>query len=138
MSTRAAHFAVALASVAILMPAAGCTASTDKAGGRTVSHPRVLHVFNTRSSAEVQPFVDKVVALSGGGLKLAVDDEWERGSTLSEVDAIRAVQAGRADLAVVPARAWHSVGVNDFDALIAPLEVDSMALQHKVLASGMP
>lgn len=38
----------------------------------------------------------------------------------------------------MPARAFHSVGVTSFDALIAPLKIDSMALQQKVLASEIP
>src|SRR5439155_10363250 len=84
------------------------------------------------------PFAAKVAELSDGGLKFVLDNKWEAGSTSSDVDAIHALEAGKADLAVVPARAWHSVGINDFDALVAPLEVDSMALQQKLLASDMP
>src|SRR5919199_1134738 len=58
--------------------------------------------------------------------------------TRAETDAIRAVRAGQADLAIVPTRAWHEAGVTSFDALVAPLAVDSMALQAKVLASDLP
>ena len=65
------------------------------------------------------------------------DEQFERGSADSEVDAIKALQAGRTDLAVVPVRAFGLVGVRSFDALIAPMEVDSMSLQQQVLSSDV-
>lgn len=67
--------------------------------------------------------------LSQGGLQLVLDNKSELG--ISEPDTIRAVQAGKADLGVVPARAFHGLGVTSFDALIAPLAVDSMACTRK-------
>ena len=60
-----------------------------------------------------------------------------RGSPDSEVDAIKAVQAGRTDLAVVPVRAFSLVGLRSFDALMAPMEIDSMSLQQQVLSSDI-
>ena len=75
--------------------------------------------------------------LSGGALRLEGHEKWGIGLT-SEVDAIRAIQAGQADLAIVPARAWHDLGVTSFDALIAPLTAESMALQERVLSGDLP
>src|SRR4029453_6751582 len=51
--------------------------------------------------------------------------------------AIKAVQAGGADLAVIPVRAFGLVGMRSFDALIAPMEIDSMSLQQQVLSSDI-
>lgn len=65
MMTTRRRPAVVLAAAALLT-VVGCSASVDKAGGRKAQHPLVLHVLNTRSSDEVQPFVDRVAALSGG------------------------------------------------------------------------
>lgn len=117
---------------------AGCGATTDKAGGRQAGHPLVLHVLNTRSAGEVQPFVDKLTAVSKGMLQLKVEDKWERGSPTADADVIGAIQAGAADLGIDAARAWRGVGVTSFDALVAPMAIDSMALQEKVLAGNLP
>jgi TRAP-type C4-dicarboxylate transport system substrate-binding protein len=138
MTATGVRLATAGAALLMLVAGAGCSGSTDKAGGKKARHTRELRVLNTRGTDELQPFAAKVAEVSGGRLGLAMGDKWERGSTSSEVDAIHAVQAGQADLSVVSARVWHSLGVNDFDALVAPLKVDSMAVQQKVLASDIP
>lgn len=124
--------------VVLCLGGAGCTSNADKAGGRRDAHTLVLHVLNTRSADEVKPFTDKVAELSKGALHLTVTDTWRRQSTTSEPEAIRAMQSGQADLAIVPARAWDDFGVTSFDALLAPMEVDSMALQEKVLVGALP
>ncbi len=121
----------------LYLGAAGCGPSVDKAGGAKQQHPVVLHVLSTRGPEEAKPFIDMVAEESKGALQLTLGS----GSLLptgSEPGAIRAVQAGQVDLAIVPVRAFHGVGATSFDALIAPLAVDSMALQQKVLESEMP
>ena len=135
---RDSHTLVVATAVAALITVVGCSVNTDKAGGQKAQQLVVLHVLNTRSSDEVQPFVDKLTTLSKGTLRLDIQSKWERGSTTSEADAIHAIQAGKADLAIDAARAWHEVGVTSFDALVAPLAVDSMALQEKVLSGSLP
>jgi TRAP-type transport system periplasmic protein len=116
----------------------GCTTGVDKAGDAKPPATIVLHVLNTREPGEVQPFVEAVKRLSKGSLQLSVKHGWHKTLLSGEPDAIRAVRAGRTDLAVIPARDWHSLGVTSFDALVAPLTVDSLALQQKVLASEVP
>jgi TRAP-type transport system periplasmic protein len=128
---------VATVAVVVLIGIVGCGASVDKAGGRKDQHPVVLHVLNIPALLELQPFVDMVSAVSKGALQLTLDNKSVR-DTASEPDTVRAMQAGKADLAIVPARAFHALGVTSFDALIAPLAVGSMALQQKVLESEMP
>jgi TRAP-type transport system periplasmic protein len=115
-----------------------CSGAIDKAGGGEPRSAVVLNVLNTRAADDLQPYADKVAEVSDGALRLDLGNKFEPSSTSGEADAIRAIRAGRADLAVVPARAWHNVGVRSFDALLAPLAIDSMALQHKVLATDMP
>ena len=55
-----------------------------------------------------------------------------------ESAVIHDVAAGKADLGSVGSRAWDDVGVSSFNALHAPLLVDSYALQGEVLESGIP
>jgi TRAP-type C4-dicarboxylate transport system substrate-binding protein len=137
MAATGVRLGTTVAGLLALVAAAGCSGSTDKAGGKKDSPVRVLSVLNPRGPGEVQPFGEKVAELSGGNLRLQIQSGWEKGSISSEADAIHTVQSGAADLAIVPARAWHSVGVTSFDALIAPLEIDSMTLQQKVLSSDI-
>jgi TRAP-type C4-dicarboxylate transport system substrate-binding protein len=115
-----------------------CAGSTDRAGGTKPVHPVVLRVLDTRGVEEVAPYADAVKGLSAGAVRLNIAEKVERNSVNAEPDAIQAVRAGRVDLAVVPARAFHAAGVNSFDALIAPFAIDSMAMQQRVLGSDIP
>jgi TRAP-type C4-dicarboxylate transport system substrate-binding protein len=138
MSAAAVRLAVTAAWLLVLAAGAGCGGSIDKAGGKKHLPARVLSLVNRSGPQEVQPFVEKVSELSSGTLRLAIPSGWGEGLASPEDDAIHAVQAGQVDLAVVPAALLRSVGVNSFDALVAPLEIDSMKLQQKVLASEIP
>jgi TRAP-type C4-dicarboxylate transport system substrate-binding protein len=84
---------------------------------------------------ESQPFVDEVGRVSKGSIHLELVHRPTAETT--EAELIRSVEAGEVDLAVVPARAWHARGIKDFDALVAPMAVDSSALQQEVLASDL-
>jgi TRAP-type C4-dicarboxylate transport system substrate-binding protein len=129
---------VPLALVFSLVLAGSCSSPLDKAGGAKPPAVRTLHVLNTRGEEDIRFFQDRLATLSGGTLKLEIENKWERQKPSADADAINALRAGKADLAVVPARAWHEAGVTAFDALIAPLAIDSLALQEKVLASDLP
>jgi len=123
----------ALGTLAALLVAGGCDGAVDKAGGGSGRQPTVLRMFSAID--EVEPFIQGVDAVSDGALR--IDRIHSSHGESGEADVIRAVRSGRYDLAVVPVRAWHDVGVSDFDALIAPLAVDSYALQQKVLDSDI-
>ncbi|GGN51120.1 hypothetical protein GCM10011579_006570 [Streptomyces albiflavescens] len=118
-----------LGAVTALLVASGCGGSVDKAGGGSGPRPTVLRMFSGLD--EVEPFIQAVGEVSEGELR--IDRIHSKHGESGEADLIRAVRDGRYDLAVVPVRAWHGAGVSDFDALVAPLAVDSYALQQKVL-----
>jgi TRAP-type transport system periplasmic protein len=122
---------------ALCLITCACSGSVDKAGGTVPEPTRTLKLLNPRFADEVEPFVDEVAKLSAGALVLEQGEQFERGSADSEVEAIKALQAGRADLAVIPVRAFGLVGMRSFDALIAPMEIDSMSLQQQVLSSDV-
>jgi TRAP-type C4-dicarboxylate transport system substrate-binding protein len=126
-----------IAAVSLCLLTSGCSGSVDKAGGAVPEPTRTLKVLNPRFSVEAEPFVDEVTKVSGGALVLEQGEQFERGSADNEVNAIKAVQAGGADLAVIPVRAFGLVGMRSFDALIAPMEIDSMSLQQQVLSSDI-
>ena len=129
---------VAIGALVGLTLISGCTAAVDRAGGARAPRPVVLHVLNTRRGEEVQPFAIKLAELSKGALRIAADNKWRADSITGEVEAVHAIESGQADLAIVPVRVWHDLGVPSFDSLIAPLAVNSYALQNSVLGSEIP
>jgi TRAP-type transport system periplasmic protein len=117
--------------------AASCASTGDRAGGTRAVTPLVLKVLNTRGPDDIQPFVDQVKALSGGTITLNVTSKWQSDDNQAEPKAIKAVEAGHAAIGFVPTRAFHDLGVTSFDALGAPLTVDSLALEQRVLGSDL-
>jgi TRAP-type C4-dicarboxylate transport system substrate-binding protein len=123
--------------------AAGCTGSEpDKAGGLGESEPVVLTLANMDidpTNLDTPAFIEAVERLSGGSIQILQQHGWNSDAPLEEVEerTIADVRAGEADLAVVPARAWDTVGVTSFQALVAPLLVDSYELEERVLQSPL-
>ncbi|MEU0095162.1 hypothetical protein [Kribbella sp. NPDC006257] len=122
------------AAVVVVAAVVGCGGPADKAGGSQTPDPVTL-TLATPVIEESQPFVEEVGRVSGNSIHL---DLLSRPSTdFTEAELIRSVEAGEVDLAVVPARAWHARGIKDFDALSAPMAVDSLTLEQQVLASDV-
>src|SRR4051794_41439766 len=126
------------AAAAVLLAGCGGGAS-DKAGGaaRVGRHQLTLAYFGGMP-AQVDRFRDKVGDLSGGALGITYREGWRRGRPDFEAATIRDVAAGRIEMAVVGARAFDRVGVTSFQPLLAPLLVDSYALERKVFEAGIP
>jgi TRAP-type transport system periplasmic protein len=129
---------VAMAMTLALTAAACSTAGADKAGG---SDPKVvmLTLADVETDASgVQPFADAVKALSGGALQIQIKLNWRTGDAQNEGGLITDVEQGKADLGVVPVRAFDTVGIDSFRALQAPFLIDSYALEKSVLSSDIP
>ena len=129
---------VALTASAALASLAGCLDSgSDRVGGERPTEVRTLTLLDPFSNGmEVARFNDEVARLSNGSLKIRVVAGKEDGPGY-EAAAIRAMQAGRADLAITGTRAWDEFGVKSLRALDAPLLIDSYALERRVLASDV-
>jgi TRAP-type transport system periplasmic protein len=134
-------FALAAAAA---MVAAACTGGGggDKAGGS--GEPVVLRLSNGYGCWEdclpaAAYFVNRVGELSGGALRIEVVHERGVNSEPGfEQDIVRDVQAGKADLAWVGTRVFDTFGVKSFQALTAPMLVDSYPLLQAVLDSNVP
>jgi len=87
---------------------------------------------------EVERFVARVESLSHGRIRLNVMSEWGQGKPSYERTIVRDVQRGKADIAWVGVRVIDTFGVKSFQALQAPLLIDSYPLQRAVLRSEMP
>jgi TRAP-type C4-dicarboxylate transport system substrate-binding protein len=132
----------ALVAVAAIV-AAGCTAAAgggDKAGGGGA--PVVLKMAEGTATFETDPavadFVRRVQELSAGALRINVVPEWGAGPPDGEQQTVRDVGAGKADLGSVGTRVFDTLGVNSFQALTAPMLIDSYPLERAVLSSEVP
>ena len=141
MMSRIALAAIAL-SVLTTFAGVGCSsggANVDKAGG--TGEPVVLRMANTYGDLGDLPaiahFVDRVEELSGGVLRAEVVNEWGDFTSDAEQQVVRAVSTGEADLGWAGTRVFDTLGVDSFRALTTPMLVDSYALQHSVIDSGI-
>jgi TRAP-type C4-dicarboxylate transport system substrate-binding protein len=123
----------------VLVVLAGCGgASADKAGGESGQQPRILTMANAAGdSGELDGFAGEVARLSGGTIRIQVQNRWRVGQAKYETGLIKDVAAGKADLGSAGSRAWDSVGVMSLRALHAPLLIDSYAVQERVLRSPL-
>ena len=141
MAPRLANVAAVFACLIASLGAAGCghEGGASKSGGKRVArHVRVVRLLNGNGLAgPLQLFADEVARRSGGRLRIEIVNNVHRGDPAVEQRIIRDVQHGRAELAWAGARAWDSVGVDSFQALVAPFLIDSYALQERVLRSPM-
>jgi TRAP-type transport system periplasmic protein len=142
MSGRARLATVALAVIAAVV-AGGCSsggAAGDKAGG--AGEPVVLRMANAYGDLDVVPavqdFVSRVKERSGGNLRVQVASTWGDYADDAEQQVVRAVAAGKADLGWAGARVFDTIGVTSFQALQAPMLIDSYALEQAVVASDIP
>jgi TRAP-type C4-dicarboxylate transport system substrate-binding protein len=84
---------------------------------------------------EIQPFIDSVGRVSRNSIHLDLVSRSFVDTT--EAQLIRSVESGEVDLAIIPARSWHARGIKDFDALSAPMALDSVTLEQQVAASDV-
>src|SRR5690348_14011856 len=135
---RTAIHAAGWLAVVLALTVAGCTGTADKAGGDRKPAPRTLVMLDPLGQdAAVDAFAAEVSRRSGGSLTISVQVDWHKGDVDSETEVVGAIRQEAAPLGVVPARTWHAIGVDAFDALIAPFAVDSLDLQRQVLSSDL-
>ena len=124
------------------MALTGCTTGVgaDKAGGP--GEPVVLTMADPNSDLGYAPavayFVGRVAGLSNGRLRIEVTHGWGDFAQGIEQQLVRDVASGKADLASVATRVFDTLGVTSFQALTAPMLIDSYALQSAVLGSDIP
>jgi TRAP-type C4-dicarboxylate transport system substrate-binding protein len=126
--------------VGLSLAVAGCTAQAgDRAGGDVGKNVRVLTLASAGAAIDepLTTWADQVSRLSGGTLRIEFKPDWRSGEPLAEAGIIHDVVGGKVDLAWVGARVWDRFGVTDFQALVAPMLIDSQALQANVFSAGI-
>ena len=135
MTTRKPAVMLVLA-VATAMVAGACSGG-DKAGGS--GEAVVLTMANTSSHMDHQPavehFAERVAKLSGGEVRVEPKNEWGNFDSDAERQVVRAVAAGKVDLGWVGSRVFDTLDVTSFQAVTAPMLVDSYDLQDAVIHS---
>jgi TRAP-type C4-dicarboxylate transport system substrate-binding protein len=122
--------------------AAGCSGglgNADKAGGS--GEPAVLRLAG-RDDPSVDLgtayFVKRVGELSGGTVRIEVVLRWGGTDPTVEQNIVRGVAEGKVDLGSVGTRVFDTLGVHSFQALSAPMLIDSYPLEQAVIASDIP
>jgi TRAP-type transport system periplasmic protein len=142
MKNRGRPAALVLAVISAFVAAAcsgGGSVGEDKAGGP--GPPAVLRLANTGGSIDQTPaieyFVKHVEELSGGNVRIEVVDRWAEFASDAEQQVVRDIATEAVDLGWVGTRVFDTLGVRDFQALTAPMLIDSYALEHAVIESGI-
>ena len=117
----------------------GGDADDDKAGGG--GPPVELRLADTNGELDFAPaveyFVRRVEQLSGGDLRIEVVNEWGDYASDAEQQVVRGVAGGEVDLGWAGTRVFDTLGVKSFQALTAPMLVDSYRLENAVIESGI-
>jgi TRAP-type C4-dicarboxylate transport system substrate-binding protein len=124
----------ALAVCLLVAATPGCRHSTNKAGGASEQTVVLTLANHEPGSYEIEQWVAAVERLSGGSLRIELRNRWRDLDSDYEEDTVADLRAGKIDLAKIGARAWDLAGVTSFQALVAPLLVDSYELEQKALA----
>ncbi len=106
-----------------------------------LSEARILRLADTGSTLRLTPsvehFASRVAEVSHGQLRVDVVHRWGQYGPDAERQEVRAVAAGKVDLGWVGARVFDTMGVNDLQALQAPLLIDSYPLAKAVVTSDL-
>jgi len=132
--------AAAALAVVVLAAATACGSGGDKAGGASPGKPLVLTLESEDDPqlTGAPEFADAVARLSRGTLRIRLVKAGRGAEIGYERGTIDDVRSGRAQLGIVGVRVWDTMGVKSFRALLAPLLVDSLELEMRVLASSLP
>jgi TRAP-type C4-dicarboxylate transport system substrate-binding protein len=138
---RTIRWAAGALACALALAVTACAGSSgDKAGGKAKGQPRVLALANITGDVQpqLQVFADEVNRRTDGTLVIEFKSDWRQGDPDAERRTIEDVKAGKVDMAWTGARVFDRLGVKSFQALLAPLLVDSYELEGGVFERGLP
>lgn len=137
MPARPAARSITAAVVACLV-AAGCQAQVaDKTGGN-VTVLRFASIDSTDPQGLTpapHTFIKALERLSGGRIRITVQNRYESGAVTAETDLVKAIVAGKLDGGWPATRAFSRAGIRGLEPIEAPLILTSNAAQ-RALATG--
>lgn len=119
---------------------AGCSSDgSDRAGGEKPVKAKVLTMANANFEVgELEAFDKAVGRVSGGRLSIKWRNEYGKGRDgNAEVNLVRDVSAGKADLGWAGSRVFDELGDPAFNPLNAPLLISSYGLEQKVVSDDV-
>jgi TRAP-type transport system periplasmic protein len=144
MKSRAAIAAIGLIPATVIL-ASACSNGTgpgNKAG--PVSQPVVLRMADLNAGSdlngtpEIQYFVQRVSDLSGGKVSVKVVYSVGGLAMNAEQQVVKDVAGGSFDLGFAGTGVFDTLGVPNFQALSAPMLIDSYPLENAVIRSSLP
>ncbi len=141
LSMKNQGYRIVAAFVLAAIVAVGCSAegAGDKAGGS--GEPVVLQMATVNGdlgfTPQIQYFVDRVEELSEGNVRIEIVYEVGSFAPVAEQKVVSGVADGKFDLGFAGTQVFESLGFNNFQALLAPMLIDSYALENSVIESGM-
>jgi TRAP-type transport system periplasmic protein len=115
---------------------------TGRDEGRGAGEPVVLQMATVNSHLGYTPQIgylaNRVSQLSGGNVRLEVVPHVGDFTPDAERQVVRGVAGGAFDLGFVGTRVFDTLGVRSFQALTAPMLIDSYPLERAVIGSGIP
>src|ERR1700760_3876107 len=144
MKSRAAIAAIGLIPATVIL-ASACSNGAglgNKAG--PVDQPVVLRMADLnagtdlRGTPEIQYFVQRVSDLSGGKVSVKVVYSVGGLAMNAEQQVVRDVAGGSFDLGFAGTSVFDTLGVPSFQALSAPMLIDSYPLENAVIRSSLP
>jgi TRAP-type C4-dicarboxylate transport system substrate-binding protein len=123
---------------AFVLLAAACGGSAfDKAGAARPAKSVVLRLAAHDDGTAYGTFAAAVDRLSGGSLRIRIARNWRASDTRDEIDYERGivddVRSGKIQLGIVGVRVWDTLGVDRFQALVAPFLIDTLTLERQAL-----
>lgn len=120
---------------AMVVVTAACGQGINKVGGDD-PQPIGLRGETAFNPDEVSAYIKAVSATTGGNIQLSVA-ETKDGAVDADRTVVEDVRSGSVDIGFVGTRVWPSYQVHDFDALHAPMLIDSYALESQVLGGAI-
>jgi TRAP-type C4-dicarboxylate transport system substrate-binding protein len=116
---------------------AGC-GGHDKAGGTPATGTETIEVAMRDGSPRLlTAYADTVARIAEAPTRIKPRTGWRSQEPNPEARTIADVRSGRLEFALVSARAFDTVGVDAFAPMLAPLAVDSLETERRVLESGL-
>jgi len=123
---------------ALALVAAGCRSGT-KAGGQRKQETVILSIAtHDAADRDLAEYIAAVGRLSGGSIRFELKEGWRSEDVASDRRTVADVRAGKVDLAKVAVGSLDTLGVDDFQAMMAPFLVDGLGVEEKLLTSDLP
>lgn len=130
-----------------MLKAAACVVATglvlaacgghDKAGGAQSTRDASIRIATRDGSPGIlMPYAAALERLAPG-TRVDLRPEWRADEEDPESATVADVREGRLQFAVVSARVFDELGVDAFAPFVAPLAIDSLETERRVLASGL-